>query len=633
MITIDFETYYDTNYSLSKMTTLEYIRDPRFEVIGVGLKINNLPAQWFTGSAIVAQFAKINWAEETIIAHNAAFDAAILSFYYGITPKNIIDTQGLAKATGLGNGVGNSLAALSDRLITLGVPLLPKGDEVATNIGMDLAAFSATRLAEYGAYCMRDCDNCYAIFNYIREHNLMPRHEFAWQSLVIKMYTMPTLSLDLDVLQEELEFVKKTTADLLAKTIYSAKQLGSNETFAKYLEDLGVVAPTKISKVTGKVAYAFAKTDEGMQELLEYDNLEVQSLVAARLGIKSTVAQTRAERLITVHQINSGLLPVPYTIHGAHTGRLSGRDKINLQNLPSGRVKGQSNALRRAIIGAGDTVVVAGDVNAIEPRVLAYMANDKQMLDAFRNKEDSYKLMAVEIFNTPITEITPSQRGIGKAAVLSLGYGSGAEGFRRYCKTVAKQQVEEDFAAAVVATYRMRRTAVVRLWNLCTEALKHMLSGGKGSFGGLDNNFISYDGTRVVGGVVTPSMKVGDAVWVTYAGLNAAQGEKGIEYKYLQQRGRSLVPTKLYGAKVVENLVQSYAFDCIKRMMITLATEYKLRPCMNIHDEIVLTVPETDADIAYAKQALSDVMQRNWVTAGELPLLGEVGANKSYGKC
>ena len=104
-LTIDFETYYTKEYGLNKFTTEEYIRDPRFEVIGVAVKVcgNDDSSQaatpvWFSGSKKqIAKFlAQFDWDNSIAIAHNAMFDMAILNWHFGIKPAKIVDTLGMS---------------------------------------------------------------------------------------------------------------------------------------------------------------------------------------------------------------------------------------------------------------------------------------------------------------------------------------------------------------------------------------------------------------------------------------------------------------------------------------------------------------------------------------------------------
>ena len=161
LITLDFETYYDRDYSLSKITTEEYVRDPRFEVIGVGVKVNNEPTEWASGTheQIKDYLGTFNWQEAMVLAHNTMFDGAILSWRFGIRPRLYTDTLCIARALH-GVEVGGSLRALTERY-RIGA----KGNEVINALGKRRDDFSETDLDKYGDYCVNDVELTYKLFN------------------------------------------------------------------------------------------------------------------------------------------------------------------------------------------------------------------------------------------------------------------------------------------------------------------------------------------------------------------------------------------------------------------------------------------------------------------------------------
>jgi DNA polymerase I-like protein with 3'-5' exonuclease and polymerase domains len=356
IVTLDLETYYDKDYSLTKMTTEAYVRDPRFEVIGIGVKVNNHPTDWYSGSNPAAFLRSLDYSKCAILAHNTTFDGAILSWHFGIKPKLWLDTLSMARP--LHNvKVGGSLKALAEHY-GIGV----KGDEVIHAIGKRRADFTPAELARYGAYCCNDVDLAYALFK--RMARGFPVSELLLIDLIIRMYTEPRLRIDRDLLVQHLEAVRLRKANLvdamgLNCTEDEAKQtLMSNPKFAEYLQSLGVEPPTKVSARTGKTAWAFSKTDLAFTKLLEHENEHVANAVAARLGVKSTLDETRTEAMIGIAQ--RGALPIMLRYYGAHTGRLSGADGVNLQNLPRG------SALRRSLMAPEGHKIITSDLAQIE---------------------------------------------------------------------------------------------------------------------------------------------------------------------------------------------------------------------------------------------------------------------------
>ena len=422
LITLDFETYYDREFSLTKLTTEEYIRDKRFEVIGVGLKVNNGVVEWASGTEqqIKDWLLQFDWENSMALAHNAMFDGAILAWRFGILPNLWLDTLCMGRALH-GVEVSNSLAALAQR-----EGLGTKGVEVLTVAGMRREDFSKERLARYGDYCVTDVELTYLLFKKFLP--LFPKKELKLIDTTLRMFIEPTLRLDKDLLQEHLQSIQEQKSKLLADSGVEASDLMSNPKFAEVLANLGVTPPRKTSLTTGKETHAFAKNDEDFIALLHHPDWRVQGLVSARLGMKSTLEETRTQRFIDIAE--RGALPVPIKYYAAHTGRFGGDDKINLQNLPS---RGENaGKLKSAILAPEGYSIIDSDSSQIEARVLAWLAGQEDLLEVFRKnneeilagvpkkqfKHDPYKLMASQIYGKPTTEITDPERFVGKTTIL-----------------------------------------------------------------------------------------------------------------------------------------------------------------------------------------------------------------------
>ena len=158
VVTIDFETYYDKDYSLSKMTTEEYIRDHRFQTVGVAVKVNDGETDWYSGKDTAGFLNAIDYSDKAILAHNTAFDGAILSWRYGIKPKFWFDTLSMARPIHA-MSVGGSLKAL-----TTYYGLGQKGDEVLRALGMRREDFTPEQMQAYAGYCVQDVELTYKLF-------------------------------------------------------------------------------------------------------------------------------------------------------------------------------------------------------------------------------------------------------------------------------------------------------------------------------------------------------------------------------------------------------------------------------------------------------------------------------------
>ena len=387
LITVDFETYYDKKYSLLKMTTEEYIRDPRFEVIGVGVKINNNKTEWASGTNDqIRQFLQtFDFEASCVLAHNTMFDGAILDWHYNINPRFYTDTLCIARAVD-GVEVSGSLRALAERY-QLGV----KGTEVADAIGKRRSDFTEEELSRYGDYCINDIDLTYDLFRKIGKG--FPKQELRLIDLTLRMFITATLVLERARLEQHLVEIRNHKDSLLNSAGVTKDDLMSNPKFATLLESVGVDPPMKISLTTGKETFAFAKSDEDFMALRDHEDVKVKNLVEARLGNKSTLEETRTQRFIDISK--RGPLPVPVRYYAAHTGRWGGDDKINLQNLPSRGSSGKK--LKRSILAPEACSLINADSSQIEARILAWLAKQNDLTQAFAAGEDVYKSMAARI--------------------------------------------------------------------------------------------------------------------------------------------------------------------------------------------------------------------------------------------
>ena len=418
VLTIDFETYYDRAFSLSKMTTEEYIRDELFETIGVAVQVNDGEPVWFSGTKVQTKrwLDQFDWANSIAVAHNSVFDMAILNWHFDIRPKRIADTLSMARALH-GNEVGVSLKAMAE-FYELGV----KGDEVINALGKGRIDFTEEELARYGEYCRNDVKLTYDLFNAMLPR--FPMLELKLVDLTIRMFTEPALNLNKALLEDHLVKVKDKKAKLMSLVEADKEALMSNPKLATLLQSLGVVPPTKVSARTGKTTWAFGKTDEEFKALLDHEDPRVQAVVAARLGVKSTLEETRTERFIRL--ADRGTLPIPLRYYAAHTGRWGGDDKVNMQNLP------RKSPLKKAILAPDGHVFIDCDSSQIEARTLAWLAGQNDLVEFFEKNNDEiaagvekkdmqfdpYKIMASQIYGVPVNEVTDDQRFVGKTTIL-----------------------------------------------------------------------------------------------------------------------------------------------------------------------------------------------------------------------
>jgi len=605
VITIDFETYYDKSYSLSKLTTEEYIRDERFEVVGVALQVDDGLPVWFHGDDDLATvFATYGCDSSVVVAHNAKFDGAILSWKYGIRPKKLVDTLSMARALH-GTEVGGSLKALAEHY-----KLGKKGTEVLDAKGKKLSDFTPDELAAYGEYCRNDVALTYNLFRVLMEQKF-PTRELDLIDLTLRMFTEPVLQVNKDILERHLKDLVQEKEEWLVKAQVDREKLMSNKQFAELLVGLGVEPPLKISPTTGKETFAFAKTDEGFKALQDHDNPIVQTLVAARLGVKSTLEETRTKRFMAI--ADRGRLPIPLRYYAAHTGRWGGDDKINMQNLP------RESILKYSIIPPNRHVFIDYDSSQIEARTLAWLADQNDLVDAFKAGEDVYKIMASAIYEKPVEDINKDERFVGKTTILGCGYGMGADRFKEQLKTFGVNLALKE-CERVIEVYRSTYPNIPKLWYSAGRKLKQIINNKTSKFG--TGNVITIDGES---GILLPN-----GMHIRYPNLTEVVDEnKNKEMLYDSRRGKSVISTKIYGGKMVENVCQALARIIIGDQLLLVAKKYKV--VMTVHDAIGCVVPEDKADeaIEYIQQAMRTVP--SW--AKGLPLDCEGSYGYSYGEC
>jgi DNA polymerase I-like protein with 3'-5' exonuclease and polymerase domains len=617
IITIDFETYYDPAYSLSKITTEEYIRDPQFEVIGVSVKVGTDDAQWFSGTKAATKkwLDQFDWDDAIALAHNAVFDMAILNWHFDIRPKRIADTLSMARALH-GNETGVSLKALAE-FYGIG----EKGNEVLNALGKRRIDFTAYDLARYGEYCSNDCDLTLKLFECMAPK--FPALEQRLVDLTIRMFSEPVMVLDKNILQDHIIRVQATKAELMSKLNYDKADLMSNPKLASLLEFHGVEVPMKVSPATGKETYAFAKSDEAFKALLEHDDPMVQAIVAARLGVKSTLEETRTERFINI--ADRGTLPIPLRYYAAHTGRWGGDDKVNMQNLP------RKSPLKKAMLAPEGYTFIDCDSSQIEARTLAWLAGQDDLVDFFdkNNAEvaagvekadmqyDPYKIMASEIYGKPVRDINEHpERFVGKSTILGAGYAMGAPKFQAQLKTFGVNTPAEE-CKRIITVYRETYPKIPLLWQQGQDAIQAMLAGATAPLG--------KDGVVLVNAL---GIRLPNGLYLKYPNLRRVMGDKGKpEFVYDQKRGRAIIPNRLYGGKLIENVCQALARIIIGEQMLMIARRYRV--VMTVHDAVGVLAPIAEATEARAFVEACMRIRPKW--APTLPLNCESKIGASYG--
>ena len=620
-ITLDFETYYDKAYSLKKMTPVEYVLDPRFEVIMLAVKYPGRDPFVLEEHQIQEWFDSLDPQNTCLITHNALFDMCIVAWKYQFIPRLMVDTLGVSRAL-----LGHILRSVSLKSVAIHLNLGFKGDFVGKVEGLHAADIKAAGMwPGYTSYNVNDAVLCEGIYDALVRSGQFPMDELVVMDSVLRMALQPRFVLDQNALALHLANIQADKQNLLAAAMVTGANgkpdLMSNDKFAALLEGLGVEAPLKVSPATGRATYAFAKTDSAFIELQEHPDPLVQALVTARLGVKSTIEETRTERLLAISRLHWGhlgyasLMPIPLRFSGAHTHRLSGDWKLNMQNLPVRK----GNLIRSALTAPPGHKVVAIDSSQIEARLVAWLCGAADLLEQFANNLDPYSIFASFVFGRTITKADKAERFLGKTSILGMGFGVGWRKFQNTVKVSSLEQtgtqiiLTDEEAARFVNTYRTVNHPVPTTWRVLNDNIR-VLAGGHGSFSIGPCNF--YGGRiRLPSGLdlkYHDLRNTGDGWVYSYAGK----------------------PRRLYGGALLENIIQALARIIITDAIIRIRQRISalgIHLALQVHDELVYIVP--DHLVAAVKIILTEEMNRRPVWAPDLPLQSECDAGPSYGDC
>lgn len=682
---VDFETYWDASkYTLSKMGPIEYIRDERF-------KPQLLAAFTLEGQGVVSDNADDmreffrRRSSDAFIGHNiVGFDALILSEYFGVKPEHIYDTIGMMNWVGYSRIIPRSHAALTE--------LLGNGTKRAGTVvssGKQWPQdFTPEEQKFFIEYCRDDANQCR--LNAARMLPFMTPDALLFMDITARMATHPVFELDEKLLEEyiaEIDAkVEQARKDLLSIFHFAnegafLQAIRSSAKFAVMLTSLGVEPPMKESEAKTKtkkaqlemlydqattdaervtirqrmetelpvMTYAFSKTDLPFLALREHPDMRVQMLVNARLDHNTSIDRSRAERLLFFARQHKPV-PIMLSAWNAHTGRYTAgaaeeggsSDRLQFQNLSK---RDPSKAkLRQAIHAPAGYKVVACDSGQVEARCLAWAANETGLVAQFREGRDPYSELAETVFQVPHEEIfygakhgdkrLKMYRNVGKTAILSAGYGVGAQ---KFSDTLARQGARlsddpdkhREMAFNAHAIYRAAHPNIVKFWTLCGNVIKDMEAGYSGEFGGPDGKLFKF-GTKEMGdcGRQVPYILLPNGYHLWYPNLRVENDNGKVQYFYDRPRGKNVIKTKIYGGSATENCIQSLAFMILAWQACRMH-EAGIQLAANIHDSFATVVPEDKAE--ETGQLMYKIMTTCPPWASTLPLFAEVEIGQDFG--
>jgi DNA polymerase len=637
IVWLDFETFYSNEFSLKKKVynTSSYVRSPLFKVHCVAVRDGpRKPSVWYEHSDIPRAFKKHGLAGRPVCCHNTQFDGFILSQIYDLVPPYYYDTLAMAR------GLHGTLTR--NDLDTVGLMYGVGGKK--PNVLRKVKGIRDLHLPEHAAllgilgdYCANDNDRCYDISRI--QLPVYPNDELDLIDWTTRAFCDPVLRVDQALAQEEYDeqIARKTDKQVVAGV--SPALLQSADLFAEALRVLGVEPPTKISKTTGEITYAFSKQDWAFTDMLNWeDRPDVVALVEARLATKSTIGETRAKRFLDIGALT---LPVGNNYCAAHTTRWGGGNKMNLQNLNrpqydenKKKIPG-TGRLRESILAPPGHMVGVSDSGQIEARLNAWFNDQLDLVETFRaydRKEgpDPYRVQATHNYGKDINDITSSERFVGKTCVLGLGYQMGPPRLRaQLAMGIGGPAVDIDDAEAVrlVSVYRNVNDKIVEGWEWGKSVLVDMINERNGS-----KKCIEWDGKD-------KTIWLPNGLGLHYYGLAGVEDEYSKGYSNFMYRERKKV-IYTYGGKIIENLMQALGRAIVAEQLLvidkTLKKEFVkrrtdvARVVGMTHDENIAVFPERYAKAAQEMMLHEMTIAPKW--ASGIPLASDGGYDVRYSK-
>ena len=570
-LAIDFETDWSAGYSVKDLGTWAYVRDPRF-------RAHTVSAVGDDGFEWVGDPKKAPWAKflqyRTWVSHNAWFDSQVYGHLPAATHRPDVwqctaDLMGyLQYPRSLAAAVGWAFGHVLDKSVR---ERMKDGD------------LFAPPQAEVDAYALEDARWCLKLWQTFSPR--WPAHEQAL-SIHSRAMAFRGIGFDEDAARKALEVLLKARRreeSEIPWVEYGQPPTSRNALFT-HCDDAGVPRPVTT-----------AEKDPRWQEWLEVNEKAVPFVRSLNRWRKLNRTHAVVEAMLA--RTTLGRLHAPLRYYGAAiTGRWSGTDGLNMQNLNS-RDAGGGVDLRALLKPAPGHVFVISDLAQIEPRVLAVLCGDEDMLAKVREGYGIYEAHARATMHWDGGELkteNPMLYKLAKARVLGLGYGCGADKFVLVAKIMAGLDLTPEAAKDYVDEFRQTNPRIVDLWDRMGRALRRC--------------------DKKVWSIQTKAGRT----------LRYYDPEEGHAKPY-----KGALASKFHGAKLVENLVQATARDVLADMVLRIEAA-GVPVVMHVHDEIIAEVPADEAEAALATITREMSTPPAWMP--ELPVACEARIAEVYGK-
>lgn len=679
LVFLDWETFYKSkanegskSFSLKSRNYPEYIMDECFEVrdedgntpymtgyqrrfheTGLGLVIDldeeilyGHSQAFYREQMMKLKNARAEGLRIGLVAHNTAFDGSICNWIHGVEFDFYFDTMLMRKYLSAHRPARLDACARDEWPDD---PALRKGNDLADVDGIKYEYITDEQHASLAKYCRQDVNLMRRLFlAYVPRIGLGSSVELNAMNITLRGAIEPQFDIEDSLLHEVIEEEKLKDGEAVVAAInfcqehgindVTPKTFGSNPQYEALLRNFNLTVPKKISKSTGMLTPALGKGDPEYIRL-QIDNPQYKTLYKARERVKSTIARSRAERMLSVanafreYGFDDACMPFFLNYYGAgQTGRWSGGQKLNQQNNTRG------GKHRLSMLAPQEYQIGVCDLSNIELRVNLWFCGQEDLLDNFRKDPDFdlYSDIATDIFGYKVNKKThPDERQMGKAAALGLGFSMGWFGFQQYLASgplgMDPMFKDDEFCRGVKNAYDVKHYAIKAMWHyLANTVMPVLVNGGELRFGPNDSYLARKDQ------IVLPSGRV---LQYSNARYKGEETQSGVTMKVVfdsdkYDRWGKPIPKYLWHGLLIENIAQATARDILAEQMVNVNTELEQRNLGwvmgSVHDELLAALIEHDADTAY------DVMNKHMAVAPDwaagLPLANEGGYAKEYSK-
>lgn len=650
VVLLDWESYFDVDFSLTKQSTVEHVTDSRFELLGAGVIEVRQPHEaptphFWHGEAdcqTVIDHLRREYGKElegcTLVVHNAHFETAVTALRYDIRPRYVVDTIGLhrhwnARASHKLGDIAKELRLSEEKGDTKKFKgwtyrvRAAKRTKKAKGPPKFMPRMTPEMQEELAAYGCGDCRLEWEVFTRLLPKLSNPAVELRVMQHTVDIWTKPLLHVDHAFADSLAERMDARGQEVIAATGHSRAEISGNHSFTALLRMALRAAGDdpdtyfKFSK-QGSIP-AIAKGDEERDLLLQHPDPTVRSLIEARVGLKTWPSHAKRVRAISAQSKAGGGMMVPLRYHSAHTGRYGGGEGINLQNLPARHPEAIVNEIRGLLIPPPGHALVVVDASQVEARGTSWVAGEEWKLRAFEaidrgEGQDIYCQTAEQIFGHPVTKAdNPAERQVGKTAELAFGYAGGLGAWRKFDNS---DKYTDDQVEDFKHRWRARHPATVQFWHDIEAAWALATKFNRTEKVGAFTVFAEDANCTVI------ELPSGRWLRYHYPKVTGMGRSRNLSCYDASTKSR----THIYGGSLTENVVQALCRDALVEPMLDLHYSSDILIPLTIHDELVAVVPIKRSEAALARMIQALSTSPLW--APGLPLSAAGRIMERYGK-